>query len=213
VISLDQSEIPIQPTIKILGIVFDKKLDWNVQISHSIEKAMKTKRGIGFISKYLKQHQLRMLSTSLFYSRLYYGAEVWLKEDTTKTNLDKLLRASTSMLKIISMNDGSNLTSNALHSHFNQMTPEMIRDTSTMTALYNVINYGIPESLIPRLVYNSVENRRHNGLLFTSSEETKIGRNSLANRVKETPKGIEDNWHDMPKNIFRKYIKKKLMKF
>ena len=58
--------------IKILGLVFDSKLNWYKQTIKAIEKSNKARQGLRLISKYFLVEEMIKLSTVLFYSRLYY---------------------------------------------------------------------------------------------------------------------------------------------
>jgi hypothetical protein len=212
-VEVDGNIIPITDTMKILGIIFDKKFNWIHQIDHSIEKANRVKQGIGLVAKYLNQAQLKLLAVSLFYSRLYYGAEVWMLRDISGVHLRRIMSVSTAMLKIVSKKPYSKTKGITLHKLFNQATPSMQRDISTSIALHRILWSQFPECLLPRLSFNIVESSRHRGLLFTTSNRTKIGENSLSNRVSDITKQLENDWHDMPSKNFKTYVHKRMKKF
>jgi hypothetical protein len=62
--------------MKILGLIFDSKLNWYHQTVTAIEKAKKAKQALRIISRYFSPVEMVKLSTTLFYSRLYYGAKI-----------------------------------------------------------------------------------------------------------------------------------------
>jgi hypothetical protein len=64
--------------MKILGLILDSKLNWYYQTVTAIEKANKAKQALRIISKFFSSQEMVKLSTALLYSRLYYGAKVWL---------------------------------------------------------------------------------------------------------------------------------------
>jgi uncharacterized HAD superfamily protein len=128
------TNVPIESTIKILGLFFDTKLKWDAQTQYAIEKAMKMKQGIGLVSRFFSSNELKLLATSLFYSQLYYGSGVWMLENMRKHQLKKLDRASSSMLKIV-QKDSVKLSFQELHAHFKQPTPTMIKDYSVAVTL------------------------------------------------------------------------------
>ena len=74
---LNNEKICVLKNITILGIIFDSKLNWYNQTLHAIEKANKAKQALR-MSGYFSTEEIIKLSTALFYSRLYYGAKVWL---------------------------------------------------------------------------------------------------------------------------------------
>jgi hypothetical protein len=202
------AKVPIQQTLKVLGITFDRKLNWNHHLEISVKKAMKSKQGIGLIANCLNSTELKILATSLFYSRLYYGAGVWLSQTTSKSGLKKLERASTSMLRIVHKNNYSKLPPKNLHSLFQCATPEQSAEIHTAKTLHRVLHDTFPDSVLTTLTYNFTENRRHKGLLFTSSNKSKIGENCLGNRVSEVSKKLSNDWNLMNASQFKSYAKK-----
>jgi len=76
--------------MKILGLIFDSKLNWYNQTVTAIEKANKAKQALRIISRYFSPQEMVKLSTALFYSRLYYGAKIWLSS-ALSANLKKKL--------------------------------------------------------------------------------------------------------------------------
>jgi hypothetical protein len=210
-IEVDGLKIKIEETMNVLGIVFDRKLNWSKQVQSATEKALRSKQGLGIIAKHLNSKELRILATALFYSRLYYGSAVWMQENMPKLHLQKLERASTSMLKIVLKNKWIQIPATTLHAQFTQATPSMMRDYSNALALFDIISTLIPDSVLPSLTHNYMESRRHDGILFTSSNKTVIGGNSISQRVSNISKKLKDNWQDMPKKDFKTYAKKTLI--
>jgi hypothetical protein len=117
------------------------------------------------------------------------------------------------MLKIVLKNKWIHLPINNIHALFDQATPTMVRDISTARALYDTLTNLLPESILPSLTYNYIENRRHKGVLFTASNRMLIGHNSLSHRVSETAKKLEEGWNDMDRKSFKKYTKKVFSRF
>jgi hypothetical protein len=69
---LGGEKVQVLKEIKVLGLVFDSKLNWYQQTMLAIEKANKAKQGLRLVSKYFSKTEMINLATSLFYSRLYY---------------------------------------------------------------------------------------------------------------------------------------------
>jgi hypothetical protein len=155
--------------------------------------------------------ELKKLATSLFYSRLYYGAEIWLQQSLNVNNERKLNSVSKAMLDIVSKNKGQKIPFEQLHYKLNQPTPRMWANYASSKALHNTSTSTIPESIIHTLTMNSLTNTRFKGQLFTSTEKTKIGRNSLANRVGEISKVMDTNWMEMSRKQFKNFAKKKFI--
>ena len=77
-ININNNEIKMSNQITILGIIFDSNLTWDLQYNNSIKEANHNLYAIKIIANYLTKEEKMTLLTSLFYSKLYYGSEVWL---------------------------------------------------------------------------------------------------------------------------------------
>ncbi len=63
--------------MNILGIKFDENLKWADHIQHAIRESNKVLHGIRVIKKYFSHDERKDLLTSLYFLKLYYGAEIW----------------------------------------------------------------------------------------------------------------------------------------
>ena len=69
--------IKTRNTMNVLGMTFDSTLKWKEQVSRAVSKANSSLYAIKVIRKYFNPDEIKNLLTSIFYSRLYYGSEVW----------------------------------------------------------------------------------------------------------------------------------------
>jgi len=100
-ISVNDVIIKSGSCMNVLGIKFDSRLDWSLQVEKSINEARKAAQAIRMIRSHFQSHELLKLVTSYVYSRLYYAAQVWLLP-TLKQNLQKRLYSqSGNSLKLI----------------------------------------------------------------------------------------------------------------
>ena len=76
-ININNNEIKTSNQITILGLIFDSNLTWDPQYNKAIKEANYNLCAIKMISKYFTKEEKMTLLTSLFYSKLYYGSEVW----------------------------------------------------------------------------------------------------------------------------------------
>jgi len=86
---LNVLNIGVKCHIKVLELIFDKKFSWYPQAMTVIEKAIKIKQGLQLVGKYFTKEKIVENSASLFYSRLYYGAKVWLYAGLSAISLQK----------------------------------------------------------------------------------------------------------------------------
>ena len=63
-------KVNVLKNMKILGLIFDSKLNWYHQTVTAIEKANKAKQALRIISRYFSPQKMVKLPTALFYSRL-----------------------------------------------------------------------------------------------------------------------------------------------
>ena len=86
--------------VNVLGLTFDSKLNCGPQVSCAIKGANNSLPAIRMIRKYFKTSEIIQLLTSNFYSKLYYGSEIW-HLPTLNSNCKKiLLSASANALKL-----------------------------------------------------------------------------------------------------------------
>ena len=63
--------------MNVLGVTFDSKLNWQIQVPSAITKNKSSFHAIKLISKYFKKYENLQLLTSNFYLVLYYNSEIW----------------------------------------------------------------------------------------------------------------------------------------
>ena len=74
----NNEKICVLKSFRILGLIFDSKLNWYNQTMHAIEKINKAKQALKIILGFFFNKKMIKLSMALFYSRLYYGAKILL---------------------------------------------------------------------------------------------------------------------------------------
>ena len=91
VLTIEENTYRVKNQIKILGIVFDTKLQWNEHVNYAIGGANTAKQALHLIAKYFTTaEEMVKLSTAFFYGKLYYGVKVWLMS-ILHSNLKKKL--------------------------------------------------------------------------------------------------------------------------
>jgi hypothetical protein len=66
--------------MKVLGVTFDSGLKWDSHGSNVISRAKKSLNGIGILRRNLGAHGFTKILTAQFFSKMYYGATVWLHQ-------------------------------------------------------------------------------------------------------------------------------------
>ena len=109
--------------INVLGITFDTKLQWHLQVAQTISKSKKALHAIFLIRKYFTSSELLSIITSNYLSILYYNADVWLLPTLSPLLRQKLLSASAAPLKLCTRIYDRSMSFETLHSVNNRATP------------------------------------------------------------------------------------------
>ena len=87
-LSLLGKDLILVPTVKDLGVTFDKNLTFNNSIAKTVSSCMSTLRLINRVKHAFKKELLVKMINALVFSKLYYCSSVW--SNTTDTNIKKL---------------------------------------------------------------------------------------------------------------------------
>ena len=166
-IELNGLNVKVKQQIKVLGLIFDTKLTWYPQVMTAIERSNKIKQGLCLVGKYFTKEEMVKMSTCLFYSRLYYGARVWLHAGLSAILKKKLWQTSSRMLRIAQKDWNYARSFIDLHKDARRATPEMWSYYVHCCALFDVVMNGKPGMLLCNLMDNNLVERRFNGLIFT----------------------------------------------
>ena len=207
-IELNGHKIIIKKNIRILGVMFDSKLTWAEHVSYAMAKANKAKQGLKLIRKYFTAEETLKLSTAYFYSKLYFGAKIWLISTLHGDLKKKLWQISGRMLKIIDANNSLSNSFTLLHKKYNRASPMMWSKYSTALAMWDMVNNQLPENIVIKSLLNILHEGRRPGLVFTRSNVTKIGFNCLSNRFQAITRLLNINWQDTSKETFKVISKK-----
>ena len=195
--------LTVKQEIKVLGMVFDTKLGWTQQVGKAIASANNAKQAIKLISRYFNSEELLKLATAYFYSRLYYGAKVWLISTMNAGLKKKIWQASSRMLRIVAKDYLGLRSFLDLHKCYLRATPEMWSNYSMACGMYNLVCRQSPEQVVPFLMINALHSTRQKSYIFTRSNATKIGFNCLSNRLQLVSNRVKFSWQDMSFETFK----------
>ena len=202
-VELKGNLIRVRESMRVLGVIFDSKLTWYNQVMNAVQSANKAKQALSIIAKKFKPSEMLNLATAYFYSRLYYGAKVWLIS-TLSAKLKKILwQTSSRMLRIVDKDYQCVNSFVSLHKKYMRATPEMWGNYSTACALHHIFTTQKPNTIIERLTMNLLHDERRQGMKFTRSNCVRVGFNCLSNRVQNVSGKMSFNWMDMSKLSFK----------
>jgi hypothetical protein len=193
-IELCKHRIKSKNNINILGILFDKHLNWKDHINKAVIEANKRLFALKVIKKYFTNSELKSLLTSLFFSSLYYDSEVWHLPKLIADLKKKLKRTSANALKIC-INDVTPFTAHTeIHNMAQRSPPQNYCLYKHALILYKLFNDCIPTLEHLHLNFQLADNERSDFLTFIKNDNFKVGANILINRLAELNGKINKNW-------------------
>jgi hypothetical protein len=206
-IKLNEVEIHTKKQMSVLGVIFDSKLEWSLQTENSARKARSALQGLRIINKYFTTPERLVLITAFFYSRLYYGSQVWLIPSLKALLKSKLFSASGAALRLLDRD----MSFRALHKKYNRATPSQFQKYTTAISLYDLIKNEKPEDEWINLQFIIKNDERNTKLSFHVNNRLKCGLNCLSNRFKSITNEIDKQWLDLTRDVFKMKCKKRLI--
>jgi hypothetical protein len=193
-IELDGFQIKSKQNIKILGMIFDSHMTWDEQINNSIKNANRSLFALKVIKKYFNKDELKDLVTSLYFSQLFYGSEVWHLPDLSFLQKKKLKNASANALKICLLNVSPFITHTEIHNITKRSPPECYCNYKHAILIHKLFNNCVPALEHLHLNFQLTNNERNDSSIFTRNQKYKVGNNILINRFVHLNKMIKKDW-------------------
>ena len=146
------------------------------------------------ISRFFNKEERTMLITSLFYSKLYYGSEVWhLPERTTAQN--KMIKfASANALRIITNEITIYHTHTEIHRMTNRALPDQMIQYKHALMMYKLFRQCTPDVEFINLNFQANLNQRIQHHNFIKIQNYNVGHNILLNRLCSLNNTIMQSW-------------------
>ena len=206
-IKMNGVDVVSKKEISVLGVILDSKLEWSTQVDKASRKARSTLQGLRVISKYFTIPEKLMLLTSLFYSRLYYGSQIWLIPSLKRVLKTKLFSASGNALKLLERDRSFR----ELHKKYNRATPTQFQKYTTAVSFYDLVKNSTPENDWINLQFNIQNDRRNPRLTFQTNNRYKCGINCLSNRFKSVTNEVDKEWISQTRDSYKMKCKKRLI--
>ena len=114
-VKIQNVTITSKKSMIVLGVIFDSKLNWNLQVASSISKAKKKLFALRILKKIFTPDQMRILLDSHFYSVLYYNSVIWLTPELNAPMKQNLLSISANALRTCLTCDNPDVSFENLH--------------------------------------------------------------------------------------------------
>lgn len=141
-------EITNKEFTKILGIKFKSDLTWDL---HAGEVISRTKQAANILKqqvKYIDENKMLHRTTAFGFSKLYYGAPVWLSPLLLKKRtMKRLLASSTNQIRSSLKLYDRRISYNDFHLLTNRGTYLQMSDYYLQVTLHNIWNDGVPKHL------------------------------------------------------------------
>ena len=182
-IVIENTTLTSKNTMSILGITFDSNLKWTQQYSKAIKEANTNLYAIKRIAKFFNEEERKMLITSLFYSKLYYGSEVWHLPDRS-TEQNKMIKfASANALRIISNEMTIYHTHTEIHKMAKRALPDQMIQYKHALMMYKLFIHCTPDNEFVHLNFQANLNQRLQHHKFLKMQNYSVGNNILLNRM------------------------------
>jgi hypothetical protein len=194
--------------MNVLGITFDNCLTWEAQVRNSMRSCQRFKPALRLLRSKLSKKELLQVITSHYYSRLYYGCEVWhpvlnsrLKTVMLPVHYYPLRLVMNDFRKQIPKRDLCKLTKRA--------SPDELINLRVSKMMISIANNACPYVLFNEMLSHAIqERRRPYNPSFLDMSRTRIGRQSFANRLSHVSKKIKFEW--LSKILSKPFIIKSL---
>ena len=141
--------------------------------------------------------------TAIFYSKLYYGSEVWHFPGLARTIHKKLKYASANALKTCTPGITNLSTHTEIHRMAERALPEnmcLYRHAVTMFKLFNNL---IRENEFIEMNFQLYDNERCSKITVTKNQRYDVGKNILLNRFCILNNKIDKEWLNLSLNTYK----------
>ena len=135
------------------------------------------------IAKFFNREEKTLLITSLFYSKLYYGSEVWHLPERTSAQNKMLKNASANALRITTKEITIFHTHTQIHKMAKRALPDQIIKYKHALMMYKLLRQCTPEIEFVQLNFQANLNQRLQHHNFVRKQNYNVGNNILLNRL------------------------------
>ena len=210
-ITIDGITILPKNHLKVLGIMFDSKLRWDLHVENILKEANSRTQAIRHISKHLSQSECLGIAHGIFFSKFYYCSAVWLTEMLSKSLMQRLTSASNSCLRAAMGYKIRDISTVDLHLKADMLTPyqRCFQDKAVM--FWRVINNCEPEILHLDLLNQGSYHERKGTYYMQQENSTKIGKLAFENRLNNIICLLQSSWLDESEWSMKKTLKKTVL--
>ena len=207
-LKIDTAVVNAKDEINVLGLTFDSRLNWTSQVSRSIKNANTSLQAIKMIRKYFSRQEVITLLTSNFYSKLYYGSEIWQIPKLNQISKKQLLRASANALKLCEKTYDPNISFVELHKKYDRALPNDFNLYKHCLLLFKVFNFKVPKNDWIDLNFQMLNSSRQKFFDVQSRARFRVGNNILCNRLSCLNRKLDVNLLNLSNESYKIACKK-----
>jgi hypothetical protein len=172
----------------VLGVTFDARLRWDVQVSKVISQAKRTIQGLRILRRNMNQH----IATAQFYSKMYYGSPVWLGHLSSK-DLKRIESLHYCALPIGCLDFKCTVPLEVLDHDLKRATPSEWNDYNVLKEI--ILKSTSPSSLFKRLDAQAYRTNRPLNIRFFDKSSTKVRLQVISNKSARTMHRVNFDWY------------------
>ena len=183
-LKIGTSKIKSAPTMRILGILFDDRLNWKQHVNEVVNKATIKLNVIKHMRKFFTSKQFANVITSQIFSRAYYASPVWLNECLNAPHWKRLNAVHYRALRMIVGDTKRKMSHTKLNAITNRAPPRRWSNYATASITMKILRDELPRGLhneIKKVLY--VERRKPKLGRFRGNTGGKYARTRLPNRL------------------------------
>ena len=207
-IEIDNLKVTSKAEMNVLGLTFDSRLSWSPQVARAIKNANASLQAIRMIRKFFNTNEIIQLLTSNFYSRLYYGSEIWQIPSLGVVCKKQLLTLSANALKLCNNYYDPSISYINLHKKYNRALPNEFCNYKLCLLMYKLYNEKIPKKEWLNLNFQIVTTTRQRFFEVQNDSNFKVGNNIITNRLSCLNKKINLELLNLPLPLYKMLCKR-----
>jgi len=185
-IKIDGTTLQTKTTLKVLGIHMDHRLTWSYHIAQNINKMNRLTGALQYVRQRVTKGQFLTIMTSQYYSSCFYACQAWLGHHTRYQDLRKLNSLHYRLLRTAVNDWKCKIKRNELNT-LGRARPSLWSKYSCSNIVIKILRDRVPPRLHRHILSTMYhERRRQDAYKFYDASNRRIGRQAIANRLKDT---------------------------
>lgn len=195
-ISVGETVLKSQKSIKALGVVIDNKMKWGNHIESTLKACKKSLNALKIIRNHFTESEFKILCTSLIYSRLYYCCEIWLTPALSQRQYNRIMTLHNNVTRLIIKDFNKEIPSDKLSSLSKRATPKEWSNFVHAKLLYLLLSNHEPSCLLSEIIPLIYFERRYPNRPKIILNQRKKQSINLPNRLHFIANSINFDWFD-----------------